>query len=276
MKQSIKWKTLLITTVSALLTLIFPTGSHGNGVTTLTQRQITTCGAYSAHFAGWGNITRTPTSTHEWPIGVSGYIQNRLASLCSVNDTQPYNNFTTSWVMLANAGPSGGLAQAGTFRRTTDNCMYSFYEYHRTSVLSFGGPDGFRQVRVDLGCLTSSATYAYRVMRVSNGSGGSLFYFYQTYYGDPSLGNIIGNTSWDPSFWERNVPQYSGEVVNTSSNMPGTSSSHALFSEIGIQAYDTASLVYTPCYLGALGPSGTRYHNTAYSCTAFDIWTNPL
>lgn len=223
------------------------------------------CSAQSNYFSGF-YYSPTAYPGHSNMNGASSYITVQTASVCDYLNGAPatgQGNFTTAWSMLAsNADDSNDAYGQSGYIRWYGSSNVDFSEYNNDAGIFYTKYLGT--------ALSNGDKRAYRTRY-----NGACFCLVMSVNG-----STIDMSTFSPYdyFATPFSPEFSGETAFTQSDIPGTTAVHAQYSALGYQDSGTGNLVSMPCILSGTPASwgSTRYHHSASSCTAFDIYTDPL
>lgn len=216
-----------------------------------------TCTSYDSNY--WDGFFQGPNDgSNHFYEGASAYIVVRVGAIC--NPGQDPSSFTAQYVMIGD-GDSRGLGQVGTMRR---------YGYPLRWFAEFDAGDGTGFVRrFSAGGVESEIGKAH-AFRVVYGTGCACL-----------VGRVdnyeIGRSSFSPyskwssySTWQ---VEFSGEVTNLASDMPGSASARTKFTGLGGQRVSDDQIESLRADLLYMNDYAPRWAAEAHSRTAFDIWT---
>lgn len=183
-----------------------------------------------------------------------------------------------TWVMLADSS-TGGLAQAGIVVEiggegvAHPTCATTFFEWHHSGSSGFTAPGGGR-VDDYPNCTTADQGHTFRVLSVGTDVPGQGSDYLVLQVG-PATGtpSTVYQTRWSTDSWTHIVPEYNSETDNAGADIMGTSRSHAVLYDLGIQSADGSGLIPLPCYMNQ-NHSAPRGHVAASSCQQFDTWSS--
>lgn len=202
-------------------------------------------GGVSSYHDGFHTVTLTT-------YGSKAYITNQAGATCTGGQ-----GGSGAWSMLADnySAGNGGYAQTGYIKLTTTPNRY-FSQWRRdwlsAPVTVYGGPPASGQYH--------STYYDFDTGRIRMFVGGILY----------DLTNFDPNANIWVKPWDS---QFAGETLRLQDDMPGTSSTHAVFSVIRYIVQRGGAWVSVPS--GTFRVEGTRYH-VAGNTSLFGIWTDPL
>lgn len=218
--------------------------------------------------------------------GAQAQIDVRRNDGCSGTPSDGHERRGSAWAMLAQFGVgTGRLAQVGWIRRSSCGCLRYFSEYVKNTgpptILYFGTPsNGDSKVfKVTWKDGSGEDNHIHMIMCDAGGFGGT---------------NCVDHTptglDWNPvsAGWTSSSGIWSGETHDPSSDMPGTSGTHATFHWNTVLVRNQGNAWFVPdsltectnsSALGTCSDTNNRY-NFAWTPSSgqegFDIWTDPL
>lgn len=214
---------------------------------------VNTCGTPSNYHVGWVDTNNSLVE------GTYAVIATRYASTCLTDTTN--NNFTNQYSMIV-SGNYAGWAQVGYMR------WYGSSTYYFSQLVSGHSID------------TKTGTSPLAM--------GSTHYYYNKWVVTClCMEEIIDRTLWASSTWNPWTawptpfyPQYTGETRYLESDVSGTSSAPASYTNLGQQDNSTNNWELVPC--GELTSAndgwrtrsdGQSWHNPQTSCPSFNVYT---
>jgi hypothetical protein len=190
--------------------------------------------------------------------GVSAVITSRVGLVCDSN-TNPRDNFSNAWSMIANKEGLNGWVQTGYERG------YNTHIYHFGQVWDGIEPFSTHSVtRYGTSALASGERHRYWQQ------------WSPSCYCELAMIDVTQwiKTTWNPfGTWQTPFEmQFEAETAYRESDVPGTPTSRAQFDTLQAQAYSD-SFVTMPNVLAQPAPDSTRWAISSQSVTQFQVWT---
>lgn len=217
------------------------------------RAEIPQCGTASNYHEDYSSASNAPTSYE----GTSATIVVRKGSVC---DTVTNNSNTSSaWTMISPSNRTG-WAQSG-YIRWYGSSIYHFAQYRKNGSTAY-------VTKIGSTALATGASYQYWQQSLYNSTAG------QWQVRQNVNTTVLLQTNFDTfsSWTQPYLVSWSGETNYTASDVPGTSSAPARFSSMQVQLYSDDSWTSTLPALG-VGSQSSRYHVSAVSGNAFNMWT---
>lgn len=224
------------------------------GLATAAHAEVYTCGTHGNLHDGYGNGSNDSNS---WE-GTSATIVVRHGSVCDTDTSS--NNTSSAWTMV-NAFNTAGWAQSG-YIRWYGSSIYHFAQYRRNSSTAW-------VTKIGSTALTAGSSYKYWQQSIYNSSAG------QWQIRDNVNSTVLLQTNFNTfSYWNEPFSvQWSGETDYAQSDVPGSSSATAKFSNMQVQRYSDDGWQSGLRALGAFTDTSSRYHRSSVSSNSFSIWT---